>query len=314
MFSMTAILFFACEAPRENPLDPQNPDNAISFLEGEVLTLTIPNAPIERAEVFWRNSNTLLNTNEQGRFSLELLTRPDGWIFFEKEGYSPDSQYIFFGGTRDLFVQAYLNSIPTIDTLMIFSEVENRYPARQSYSLVIRTRIGDEENDVDSVFALNPITNGRSQLTFNPSTQYYERAFTTAELGVVSIDEVIGKEFEIVVRDNSGKGFTIGSSNVKRIIKAEIEFDSPSNNQTVQFPLQLEWKRFLPGFDFSFTIQIYTNEVSPALISEINNVPQDAISYTFSTPLPVGEYFWVIWCTDEFMNRSRSKPATFTVE
>ncbi|MGH7599760.1 MAG: hypothetical protein ACREOI_25685, partial [bacterium] len=96
----------------------------------------------------------------------------------------------------------------------------------------------------------------------------------------------------------------------KRVIQDEIEFESPAGDQVVSSMPTFTWKRFRPGFPFTFTLEIFTFE---GLVFQKNALPAENISYTIETPLAPGEYLWVVWCVDEFQNRSRSKPASFIV-
>ena len=314
--SLTILLisFFinsACDAPRNNPLDPLNPDNNLALLEGNVYSAL---QPAHGVDVFWANENILSKTNGSGYFKIENILAKDGWLFFEKNGYSYDSTHIAWGNIKQISVQFTLNAIPKLDSLEFYSVVENKYPNRQSYQLIFRVRISDADgdNEIDSVFIENAPLKLRENLDYNLSTKFHEIKFDMLDLNILDIDEVIGKDFEIIIYDNAGRNFNIGSSNVKRIIKDEIEFISPADNDTVSLPLTLKWKRFTPGFSFTYLLQIYTNEIDPELAWQ-RVVSSGEIFFTVESQIPGGEYFWVIWCVDEFLNRTRSKPATFQI-
>ena len=75
----------------------------------------------------------------------------------------------------------------------------------------------------------------------------------------------------------------------------------------------MEWRKFAPGFEFRYILQIYTDELDKVLVwqKEINS---NEIQYITDANLPSDDYFWVIWAIDEFENRTRSKPASFIVK
>ena len=303
----------SCDAPRDNPLDPRNPDNSITVLEGRIETVTVPRKVINNVSVVWQN-NLSVQSDESGYFKMENIERENGWLFFRKNGFSSDSIFIDWRDREKISVNILLNSTPKLDNLILSSIVFNRYPNNQIYQLEVRAKISDDERDVDSVFIKNEKLNLLAPVFYNYNTDFYERTFSTAELNLKNIDEVIGKDLFIIVKDEAGKTFEAGSSNVKRIIKQEIIFDSPKNNETVAASPKLRWNRFTPGFAFEYKIQIFTNVVAPDLIFEKEKISSAEINYQVESGLPSGEYFWVIWAIDEFKNKCRSKPATFTVE
>ncbi len=303
----------SCDAPRDNPLDPRNPDNSITVLEGRIETVTVPRKVINNVSVVWQN-NLSVQSDESGYFKMENIERENGWLFFRKNGFSSDSIFIDWRDREKISVNILLNSTPKLDNLILSSIVFNRYPNNQIYQLEVRAKISDDERDVDSVFIKNEKLNLLAPVFYNYNTDFYERTFSTAELNLKNIDEVIGKDLFIIVKDEAGKTFEAGSSNVKRIIKQEIVFDSPKNNETVAASPKLRWNRFTPGFAFEYKIQIFTNVVAPDLIFEKEKISSGEINYQVESGLPSGEYFWVIWAIDEFKNKCRSKPATFTVE
>lgn len=306
------VLTLSCDAPRNNPLDPENPDNVLSLLSGYVQTITIPHIPISGARVLWQNEGVVRTSRSDGFFQMENIKKEDGWIYIEKEGFSTDSIFLKWENNKEVLVESFLNSIPKIDSLMFFSSVENKYPSKQRFSIEIKVRVSDSENDVDTVLIKNDDLGVEEKLEYNPESKFFEEIFSPVDLNVTSIDEVIGKDFLIIVQDASERNFNVGRSTIKRIIKEEIIFDQPANNISVSVPFSIKWRRFDPGFDFYFVIQIYTNEVQPELVWE-RIADSEEISFLVESDLAPREYFWVIWCYDEFFNRGRSKPATFQI-
>jgi hypothetical protein len=310
------IILLSCDAPHINPLDPENPDNEFRALQGNVQTETIPRLPIKGVNVSWQNDNIVVQTNENGDFSLSRLSNKNGNLVFYKEGFLPDTQTIIWGEHKLLTVNKFLNSEPKIQSLAIYSSVKNEFFGKQVVSLYIEVSIIDEEKDVDTVFVENDDLKISSKL--NEITRgYYSRKFSKEELGLQSLEELIGKELKIVVKDKLGYKFTIARSNLKRIISQIITAKSPINKEdTVSVFPTLVWNKFLVGFKFSYHVQIYSEETVPQLIWEKTNIPQDSISVKVKSPIsgnPDNDYFWVIWAVDEFKNRTQSTPASFKV-
>ncbi|NCS89072.1 MAG: hypothetical protein AUK34_05060 [Ignavibacteria bacterium CG2_30_36_16] len=313
LFATAAV---TCNAPRTNPLDPLNPDKPFTSIEGLVKTISFPNAPISNVKIYWQNDNLLSSTNAEGQFTINNIRPINGWLVFRNEKFVTDSVFIQWDSQKGKTVSVFLNAKPVLDSLEFYSIVLNRFQYSQTADLFIRARISDIDgvNDIDSVYVQNTFLNFFKILTYNVNTHFYETKITLSELTLFSIDEIIGKNFEIIVRDLDARFFTVGSSNIKRIIKQEIEISSPSNHQSVSSPFVLSWKRFTPGFSFKYLLQISTDTTPPEVVWQVENVSPDSISYLVNQALNPGEYFWTIWAIDEFKNRARSKPATFNLE
>ena len=308
------IILSSCNAPRNNPLDPENPDNKMVSIEGFVKSVKVPQLPIENTKILWLNDGIITKSNELGYFQFEDVERLDGWIIVEKENYSVDSLFITFSSQKRISKTFFLNSIPIINDLQFFSITINKFPNNQKYNLEIRANITDEENDIDTVFIQLPELNTKKELLYNASTKYYLNSISLDDLNLISIDAVIGKDFSINVFDSQEKEFVIGYTNIKRIIKQEIVTTAPSGRDTVytQNPF-LQWRRFTPGFDYKYLLQIFTDEVPASLIWE-KELTSNQIDYVTDANLSSGDYFWVIWAIDEFENRTRSKPASFIIK
>jgi len=207
-----------------------------------------------------------------------------------------------------------LNANPRLTELSIYTTVQNRYPDIQIQRLYVQAAIADDENDVDSVFVKNSSLNFSKRLIFNPETNKYENNFRTVDLKLNSIEDAIGTDFTITAKDKAGRIFTVGSSSIKRLITQEIIIDSPVNRAAVSSSPTFVWKKFSPGFNFKFAVQVYTDETAPILVWEKKNISKDAVETICDITLPAGDYFWVVICIDDFGNSSISKPGTFTVK
>ncbi len=317
LFLLFLIIFINnCNAPRTNPLDPNNPDYNLSVIEGTVKRISFPNNPISGVNVSWENEDITVVTNSSGYFALENIKRDNGWLVFNNQNYFIDSVFVNWNGRQKVNLQAGLNAVPKLDSLQIYSIIINKFQFAQVSEIYVGAHVSDldGENDIDSVFVGSTDLHFKKLLVYNPVTKFYEGTFTPTDLNIGSLEEIIGHELHILVKDLNGRWQDVGAGNLKRVIKEEIETSSPINNQTVTPPITLKWKRFTPGFDFKFLVQIYTDQSPPELIWEKNNVPPDSISTQVTALIPSGEYFWVIWSIDNFNDRSRSKPASFNIQ
>lgn len=282
---------------------------------GYVKTVALPRRTIPGVKVYWKNQSMITQTDASGFYQFENVIQNNGWLYFEKEGYSKDSVFVQFNNLPTKQIEdRFLNSNPKLSSLSIYTTVQNRYPDIQVQRLYINAEITDDEKDVDSVFVKNNSFNFYKRLVFNPETNKYENNFRTVDLKVNSLEDAIGTDFIIIAKEKSGKTFTIGSGGIKRLITKEIIIESPVNRAIVSSTPTFVWKKFTPGFNFKYTVQVYTDEVAPILVWEKKNISKDAVETTCDIALSPGDYYWVVICTDDFENSSISKPGTFTVK
>ncbi len=282
---------------------------------GYVKTVALPRRVIPEVRVYWKNQSIITQTDANGRYQLDNIIQNNGWLYFEKDGYSKDSVFVQFDNQPTKQVEdRFLNANPRLLNLSLYTSVQNRYPDIQVQRLYVQVSIADDEKDVDSVFVKNNSFNFYKKLIFNPESNKYENNFRTVDLKVSSLEETIGTEFIIIAKEKSGKTFTIGSSGIKRLIVQEILIESPVNRAVVNNVPTFVWKKFSPGFNFKYTVQVYTDEVAPILIWGKNDISKDATEITCDTTIQPGDYYWVVICVDDFGNSTISKPGTFIIK
>jgi hypothetical protein len=395
---ISVVFLYSCEAPRVNPLDPNNPDYQFSTIDGYVKTTSLPTKAISGAKVTWRNQNIVITTDANGYYKFPNVPKKDGLIVFEADGYYKDSTTVQVTSTQkhvddftlrdvtridgyvktislpskpisgvkvtlknqNIVVQTdatgyykftniqmtnsiitfeadgyykdsvnaqvsgqqtkklddfLMNAIPKLNNMFLYATVLNRYPDVQDTYLNVQAWITDTKNDIDSVFLSCSLINFNRKLVYNSSTKAYEGAYLPSDFSTLSIDGLIGRSFEIIVKVKN-RSDAIGSSDIKRIIRQEAIPLSPSNKQLVGSSPTLVWQQFIPGFNFTYTIEIYKDTLSTSTLLwawQKQNISEDAKQIVTDISIPPGEYYWVIWCIDDYQNRTRSKPASFVV-
>lgn len=302
----------SCDAPRNNPLDPENPENPYTFLHGRVESLS--RNPLARVTVYWAKGDASVKTDSRGGFHFDYLLPENGWIFFEKEGFHRDSALVNWGTEKELSIEHFMDALPVLENLEIYSIVLNTHPANKEFYLAIRTTVDDPDSGIDSVFwkvpdleiggFLQPAGAKIFELTFRPE---------------LPNEEIVGHDFIIIVKNPSGRKTAVGTKQIKRVIKEDIVGLSPSGGTMVSTRPTLEWQSFNPGFHHTYRLEVYKDVQfsQPELVWAVENLPETLTSYTVNQELEELQepdiYFWVIWAIDEFQNRARSKPLTFNV-
>jgi hypothetical protein len=311
---IAAVLLHACNAPHDNLLDPDNPDTPFGVLEGTVKTVSVPRAPIAEALVI-ADGVIVGRTNANGYFTVETIKPIDRWIYFEKTGFRKDSIYVSWNGAKSRSIEIFLNQIPALDSLAIYSMLTSRYSLPALQQITFETGVNDKDNDIDSVIIECGSLNARIALTYNNTSRLYEKTVFPFELNASDIDEVIGLDMNVHVRDVAGIYHTLGAGAIRRIIRNAIQITSPINADTVSNSPTLTWTEYNATFPYKQTIQVYSYEaeINPILVWHKDNIGSEVQSVTVDVTLPSGNYFWVIWCIDNFSNRIRSNPASFFI-
>ncbi len=314
LFIGILIVISGCQAPRNNPLDPENPGNLYQHLSGETKSVSIPYHPIPEVKIHSNNFLLTTVTDQAGKFSIELIDAPPGWIYFTKNGYYPDSSYISWENSKAQYLEILLNAHPVMQQCEVYSIIENRYPSLQTERMQINIELSDVDNDIDSVFLNIDILDQIHLLPYNTTNKLYERTFTIYDLDVQSLEQLTGHAQSISVKDIFDNMFTIPISPVRRVIREEVLFISPSGNELTTASPTLSWHEFNPGFSHTYTLEIFTSEITPQRVWYVQSQPDSLTEYIVDMTLPANEYFWVIWAVDAFGNRTRSKPASFKIE
>jgi len=319
MNRLTAVLLvitilLSCEAPHRNPLDPKNPAYGYARVSGVVRTVSLPVEPVAQTVVYWQSGSEQILTDQQGIFELLLPTDRDGWLEFSHRDFHSDSVFVNWPANKELKVDVYLNALPCLDSLAVYSVVLNRFPSFQKEQLIIESRINDRDNDIDSVRAIFYGETQGYHLPYNTTEKSFRREFSILDLGVISIEKLVGHPVQIGVTDIFSNFLIVGQGRLVRVIHDEVIFISPAADTTTGPRPTLVWQRFEPGFSFHYNVEIYTNEVAPQLVWAHRGLAMDQTTFTVDSELPDGSYFWVIWAVDTFGNRTRSKLADFNVQ
>ncbi len=310
VLAFTALLF-ACfsDAPRNNPLDPENPDTNMEDINGSVLTYRVPHQLISDIKIIWRDER-LVYTNESGKFSFTNIEHEDGWLVFISPDYIIDSLYIDWRKYKPNF-EHYLNARPILRNILFYSSIENDYPERQDISLIFNVDVFDPDNDIDSVLVQSPSLGISTFLEYDFNQRTYRRILEMSDLNINSAEAVIGKEFQISVKDKFKNIIPLSGQIVKRIIKEEVLSDRSEESDTLSVKPTLKWEPINPGFPFVYMVEIYTNKPNKELVYRRENIAPTVTSITLDQALPEDNYFWIVWVIDEFNNRSASKPKSF---
>ena len=311
--ALPLIMLLACSAPHDNPLDPENPDYSLASLSGTVRTAGTPHLPVAGAAIWWQPGSSLIHTSAAGTFSLGPCPPASGWLYCSHPDFFSDSLYTELPPAGSKEIEFLLNHHPALTGCNLYSVVLNRYPALRSYQIGIDCRVVDPDGDIDSVRLRQESLGVNALLGYAADAASWQRSFSLQDLRLNAIQQITGLDFAVEVADRSGHRLQVGEARVRRIILDEVSFIEPANAQSVTRTPLLRWQRLAPGFSFTWSIEIYAADLLPLKVYEKTGLSPESTSLQVDAPLEPGEYYWVLWCVDEFSNRARSRPASFVV-
>ena len=230
LFSL--LIIFGCEAPRENPLDPSNPNNSKKgTIDGTVQSFSLPYKGISDVKVYWEAGDVFVKTDSFGGFTILNVEPVNGALIFEKQGYNSDTVNVVWGNAKSLSYTVNLNQLPVLDSIAIYTSVINNFnQPSQNFELTITAKISDPDKDIDSVYVSNSFLNLNSGLEYNLTEKVYQSTLNIDSLGIPDLEQTIGLDFQINAIDIFGNTHVVGSSQVTRVIKNEVQLSQPAGN------------------------------------------------------------------------------------
>ena len=107
------VFFLRCDAPRKNPLDPQNTTVIRASLYGRVFSAAAPTIGLSDVVVVWKN-NRLTTTDQNGLYTFGSIHPVSGWLYFSKAGFLPDSVYLEWKGRESVEQNMTLRREPSL--------------------------------------------------------------------------------------------------------------------------------------------------------------------------------------------------------
>jgi hypothetical protein len=309
---MFFAFLFGCRAPRENPLDANNPVRELRSLSGIVLTSTDA-TPIANAHVLWEKEKILAETDSAGQFFLANIKPKSGYVIISREGFYTDSILIIWADEKRVFREFTLNTKPIMNDIQFYSKLRNRFIS-QEMTIGLEADIIDLEGDLRTIRISNQSLGFEDNIPFQANIPI-EKEYQIWQLNSDSYQKLIGVPFSIESVDFQGRTTLLSTVTVERFITDTNNVVFPKGNVVVNTdkPL-LRWNRYSADFEFSYTVEVFTDDIPSQLIWEKNDINYFIDSVTVDVALDnLRSYTWFVWVVDLFGNRFSSNPASFTV-
>ena len=311
---LLALSMSACDAPHDNPLDPQNG----GALLGRLLTRRATG--IAGATVCAVPSGRSCATDSSGEFELLGLPVGDVTVRFRADGYAPESAVITLARERIDTLTRYLNGLPAVTGCRISSHVFGQsWPPEPLYFFRLSATATDMdgETDVESVWAEIPVLDLTQRLAYDPESLSYATTILLSSLPVPSPETLVGRPVTFYVEDREGALGCGPECSVNRVIYDLPEPAFPAGGiDTVASDTTFCWHRFDHGFAVSYrceVVRIVGGGPGGVVFSDATPGSGDTSVAVNRSALPSGDCYWTVEAIDAFGNSSRSKEERFHV-
>ncbi len=300
------------DAPRDNPLDPVNGIE----VKGRVERFYTTNA-IEGAMITLKPANLITLSDASGNFDLRgEIPGGDYLLTCQATGFRSDSLSVRLPIPQDVTFK--LDALPYFTNISLTTHHISRFfPPDDLFLVQIEVTVEDRDGggDVSQVTMQIPDFSFVDTLTrVSPQEQQFITQVEPHQIGLTFLGELVGKPFVFQAQDLPGAVSQSDAAFITRIIDQTPLTQFPAGGVTLTPPIEFQWAPVSVPFTFSYTIEIYQSFINfSTLVDAIANIPPANTSYTYTNPLPAGNFFWVIYIVDEFGNRSRSKKSSFVI-
>lgn len=326
MYASLVSLLYACDAPRDNPLDPEA-DNFIGLrgsIAGKVTNLI--SAPVTDALVLTIPGCRGAFTDSLGNYIIEDVETDvdsrDYQIFCAPSGFEPDTLSVtVYPGS--LAVRDFrLDALPVIQDFQVTSHYiyQPGETPPDYYTIFARSHLTDPEGLGDIKIVLLKVEGDPDTLmSYDPDSSTGSSFFYFVNLYFLpfEVDSLKLKHFTCLVEDTSGNTTSSLPLSIMRFFVTSpiLIYPDPLNHQIITTPFPtLVWYPFEGQFFYTHTARIF-RELSTynELVWQRSGIASYVDTATVDDSLSSDDYYWELEVYDEYGNSSRSEPAYFEV-
>ena len=302
------------DAPRDNPLDPQNSPQTHS-LSGSVHTY-YPHPPrsiIVNSKIILQPGDRITYSNSDGDFFYNNLPAGAYTTFCETNNFLADSIQVSL--PEQATIEFFLDGLPYFKEIKLNSHIISHWPPVEDlYYIELNVTASDTDGveDLDLLwFEVAAIgLSDTLERTGSPGLFNLKR-----QQDILSLHQFIGQEFQLFLQDKFGAVVRSDNHYIARIIDQTAILIFPVLADTLASPIELSWQTVYLPFEFTLAIEITLINTFgiPVLMDRITGIPANTSSYLYSQNLDAGLYYWTLEIIDEFGNSSRSNEGTFVI-
>ncbi len=317
IFLVLALAIVACDAPRQNPFDP-NADNYLrqSLTEIKVQRLYPPNTVLKDVIVTEDKLGFYGKTGSEGIIqwyhppsdSIHLVTFRDG--YFTQNGSYP-------GSDDHTLINIYLNAMPVIANVSLYSVYNNT--DSKTY-IVTNAQITDPDGltDIDDIYIEVSEKNFKISLPHvTDSDDMYSVKVKSDDISSELIPETIPEiNFGLTARNLNGDSLQSGGYNIRRVINRALTLKLPSVDRPESGDIRFTWTKLDLPYPHHYRIILFRLQNPVVKIGAFDNIPSDNDQYVLDDPVVLagitnGWYLWTLEVEDQIGNICQSQAVSF---
>ncbi len=309
------ILFFSCDAPRQNPFDPQaenyyQPSQNIVTSTVLVKRLYPPFTPIAGVHLLEPTLNVFGVTDSQGRFVFDHPVKDSLHFIAYADQFFSDT--LTFAHTLNNQYTIYLNAKPQIENVQFTSVFNNVYETFSFTSLNVQAQISDLDGplDIDTVYFFNEEFNFDTTLNMDGN----DHINFNIEFEIKKIDPNLTPEqlpelnFYLKVKNNNGQSVTDGPFVIRRVIDQFLVQLSPQESEVTRDSVVFSWVNPELPYDYVFNISLTKFPTLEKI--KYTGIPKDQTTFVVKNLAP-GRYTWTLQVQDNLNNLCQSQFISF---
>ncbi|WP_457566100.1 hypothetical protein [Caldithrix abyssi] len=309
------VLILACDAPRENPFDP----NSSNYYEQKselivsrvfVKQLYPPFNPIANAQVIEPNLNLFGTTNAQGVVQFEHKAVDSLLFMVSAEPYFADTLKFSRKQTNDY--EIFLNAKPAVENTKFVSFFNNIYDQFSITSIYMEALITDLDGPIDiSSVRLQDETYGFDTLLVRDAnnSDLFKIEFDLRDVSSDLTPEAAPElNFHLIVKNNNDDRVIKGPYVIKRVIQANLVQLSPTISTVTQDSVVFRWVDPELSYDYVFNIILLKFPTFEEIAYK--GIPKGQTSLIVKNLSP-GQYNWKLQVEDRLGNICQSNYIIF---
>ncbi|TKJ39014.1 hypothetical protein CEE37_11350 [candidate division LCP-89 bacterium B3_LCP] len=326
------LTIFACDAPRDNPYDPESGNyigpvgeiDSVGSISGTVTSLgfiALPNVLVLTSPGYIGAV-----TNSNGDYLIEGISAGDYQVFCNPEGFEPDTLDISVNIGQVTEADFRLDALPVIEDFQVISQFVHQInpPVPPEYHIIFAQTLLTEPDGLNDIVSVTLHIEDflDTLMSYNPDSSsggsfYYDFYLPEEQFPYGNVDSIRWKHFSCTVEDTSGNSSATEPIPVMRFFETYPIPTSPIDDEVVGPPeVALIWEEFDQTFFFTYDVRVYREIGSNvySLFWQQSGISASVTTVTVNSSFVNDEYYWELWVFDEYENSARSAKAHFVYQ
>ncbi|MGD9898783.1 MAG: hypothetical protein AB7T22_06605 [Calditrichaceae bacterium] len=317
IFLVLTLTLLACDAPRQNPLDP-GADNYLrqSLTEIKVQRLYPPNPVLKDVVVTEDKLGFYGKTGSEGIVQWYHPPSDSIHLAIFRDGYY--TQTGSYPGSDDyMLINIYLNAMPVISNVSLYSVYNNT--DSKTY-IVAEALVTDPDGmtDIDDIYIDVPEKNFKISIPHvAESDDMYSVKIKSDDISLGLTPETIPElNFGLTVRNLNGDSLQSLGYNIRRVINKTLTLKLPNVDRPESGDIRFTWTKLDLPYTHHYRIILFRLQNPVIKIGTFDEIQSDNDQYILNDPVILagitdGWYLWTLEVEDQIGNICQSQAVSF---